>query len=125
MYCNHGKKSIYSLIAEAVTMAVVSSQVRGHTLQPSPAEANGATTTTSGEVSLSEPQDTTVLPSCVGTLWFGTTWLGDSFSRDRSNENVPPHQKHVSECKRALMISVEQMRHQPPDSHTAKNCCTL
>lgn len=74
MYCNHGKKSIYSLIAEAVTMVVVSSQVRGHLL--------------SSQVLL-KPMVLQQLHQwwsqlvraprhhCAptGTLWFGTTWL--------------------------------------------------
>lgn len=70
------------------------------------------------EVGLPEPQDTSMLLSCVGTPWLCTTCLGDSLSRDGSNENVPPHQKQASEHKRALMIGIEQTCHQPPESHT-------
>lgn len=93
MYCNHGKKSIYSLIAEAVTMAVVSSQVRGHSLcsrvllKPVVLQQLHQ-----GWSQLVRAPRHHCAPKCMGTLWFGTTWLGDSFSRDRSNENIPPHQ---------------------------------
>lgn len=97
-------------------MAVVSSEVRGHlTLQPCPTEANGATATTSvSEVNLPEPRDTSMLLKRTGTLWFCATWLGDSLSEDGCNENVSPHQKLANECKRMLMIDIEQTRYQPP-----------
>lgn len=94
------------------------------TLQPHPAEANGATATTPASgVGLPEPQATNTLLSCAGTLWFCTAWWGASLSRDGSNKNVPPHRKHASERKKVLMIGTEQTLLQPPDSHTKESCC--
>lgn len=38
--------------------------------------------------------------------------------------NVPSHQKHDSEHKKALMIGTGQICHQPTDSLTKESCCT-
>lgn len=37
--------------------------------------------------------------------------------------NIPSHQKHDSEHKKPLMISIEQTCQQPPDSLTKESCC--
>ena len=106
LYCNRGKKSLLFSNSKSSHNGCGEPPSAGPlTLQPCPTEANGARATTPvSEVGLPEPQDTSMLLSCVGTLWFCTTWLGHSLSRDGSHENVPPHQKHASEHKRALMI---------------------